>query len=233
MTALGGAGNGRRGSVGPEGAGGPGRLTMNATSSPAERLGVIGGTFDPPHYGHLVLAENARVQLDLDTVLFAPAAQPPHKPEEPITPVRHRVAMVEAIVADNGALALSQVDLERPGPHFTVDMLAILGEAYPEAALYFVMGGDSLAQFLSWRDPAGIVEQAHLAVMRRPGWEADVAELEEHLPGVRERLTWLDAPYLEISGTDLRRRVREGLPIRYLVPPSVREYVLEHGLYRR
>jgi len=232
MTPSDGAGNGRRGSVAPERRRRTRRAPGERDRPLAERLGVIGGTFDPPHYGHLVLAENARVQLDLDTVLFAPAGEPPHKPDEPISPVRHRAAMVEAVVADNAAFALSPVDLDRPGPHFTVDMLAILREAYPEAALYFVMGGDSLAQFLSWRDPAGIVEQAHLAVMRRPGWEADVAELEGRLPDVRERLTWLDAPYLELSGTDLRRRVREGLPIRYLVPPSVREYVVEHALYQ-
>ncbi|MFW6135900.1 MAG: nicotinate-nucleotide adenylyltransferase [Chloroflexota bacterium] len=198
-----------------------------------ERLGVMGGTFDPPHYGHLVLAENARVQLQLDRVLFVPAGEPPHKPEEPITPAHHRTAMVEATVADNAAFVLSRADLDRPGPHYSVDMLGILRGLHHEATLFFLIGGDSLAEFLSWRNPAGIVEQAHLAVMRRPGWEADVASLEARLPGIRERLTWLDAPHLEISGTDLRRRVRDGLPIRYLVPHPVLGYVREHGLYRR
>ncbi|MEA3377290.1 MAG: nicotinate-nucleotide adenylyltransferase [Chloroflexota bacterium] len=196
-------------------------------------MGVIGGTFDPPHYGHLVLAENARVQLKLDRVLFVPAGEPPHKPEEPITPVHHRTEMVAATVADNAAFVLSRVDLARPGPHYSVDMLGILRGIHHEAILFFLIGGDSLAEFLSWRNPGGIVEQVRLAVMRRPGWEADVASLEEQLPGIRERLTWLDAPHLEISGTDLRRRVRDGLPIRYLVPPPVRDYVYEHGLYGR
>lgn len=194
---------------------------------------MIGGTFDPPHYGHLVLAENARVQLKLDRVLFVPAGEPPHKPEEPITPVHHRTEMVAATVADNAAFVLSRVDLARPGPHYSVDMLGILRGIHHEAILFFLIGGDSLAEFLSWRNPGGIVEQVRLAVMRRPGWEADVASLEEQLPGIRERLTWLDAPHLEISGTDLRRRVRDGLPIRYLVPPPVRDYVYEHGLYGR
>ncbi|MFO7742815.1 MAG: nicotinate-nucleotide adenylyltransferase [Anaerolineae bacterium] len=196
-------------------------------------MGVIGGTFDPPHYGHLVLAENARVQLQLDRVLFVPAGEPPHKPERPITPAPHRTAMVEATVAENAAFVLSRVDLDRPGPHYSVDMLGILRDLHRAAMLFFLIGGDSLAEFLSWRNPGGIVEQAHLAVMGRPGWEADVASLEERLPGIRERLTWLDAPHLEISGTDLRRRVRDGLPIRYLVPPPVLGYVREHGLYRR
>lgn len=205
---------------------------VHPQTSQSERLGIIGGTFDPPHYGHLVLAENGRLQLDLDQVLFVPAAQPPHKPEQPITAACHRVAMVKSAIADNVAFQLSRVDLDRAGPNFTVDMLGIFREAHPQASFFFLMGGDSLAEFLSWRDPAGIVQQAHLGVMKRPGWEADVATLEEQLPGIGERLAWLDTPYLKISGTDLRRRVREGLPIRYLVPQAVRRYVAEHGLYR-
>jgi nicotinate-nucleotide adenylyltransferase len=192
----------------------------------------MGGTFDPPHYGHLVLAENARVQLGLGHVAFVPAGEPPHKPECPITPAHHRAAMVDAMVADNPAFVLSYVDLERPGPHYTVDMLAAFRARYPGAALFFLMGGDSLAEFLSWRNPSRIVEQVRLAVMRRAGWEADVASLARGLPGICERLAWIDAPHLEISGTELRRRVRDGLPIRYLLPPSVERYIREHGLYR-
>jgi nicotinate-nucleotide adenylyltransferase len=196
------------------------------------RLGVIGGTFDPPHYGHLVLAENAAVQLELDRVLFVPAGQPPHKPDRPITEARHRVAMVEVVVADNAAFRFSRVDVERSGPHYTVDMLGILQGRYPSATFFFLIGGDSLAEFVNWRDPAGILEQAQLVVMRRPGWRADLTSLREVLPGIEERLTWLDAPHLEISGTDLRRRVAQGLPIRYLVPPPIERYVREHRLYR-
>lgn len=195
------------------------------------RLGVIGGTFDPPHYGHLVLAENGRVQLNLDAVVFVPAGIPPHKPERPISPACHRVAMVEAAIRDNAAFRLSRVDVDRPGPHYTVDMLALLTEAHPESTLFFLIGGDSLAEFCSWRDPAAIMALAHLAVMERPGWEADVDGLEERIPQIRQWLAWVDGPHLEISGTDLRRRVRQGLPIRYLVPPAVRRYVLAHHLY--
>jgi nicotinate-nucleotide adenylyltransferase len=195
------------------------------------RLGVLGGTFDPPHYGHLVLAENARVQLRLGRVLFVLAGQPPHKPGSPITPACHRMAMVEAVIAGHPIFALSRVDLDRPGPHYTVDMLVLLQQEYPGAELFLLIGGDSLAQFLTWRDPAGIVRQARLAVMRRPGWEADLEALERAVPGLRERLAWLDAPYLDIAASDLRRRVRDGLPIRYLVPPPVENYVRAHGLY--
>jgi len=196
-----------------------------------KRLGVIGGTFDPPHYAHLVLAETARVQLHLDRVLFAPARKPPHKIVRPISPVHHRVAMVEAAIADNPAFALSRADLDRPGPNYTVRTLALLQQEFPEAELFFLIGGDSLSELHAWRDPAGIVQRARLAVMRRPGWEVDLETLERAVPGIRERLHWLDVPMLDISSTDLRRRVHDGLPIRYLVPPAVEEYIREHRLH--
>jgi nicotinate-nucleotide adenylyltransferase len=199
--------------------------------SQISKLGVIGGTFDPPHYGHLVLAENGRVQLRLDRVLFVPAKQPPHKPGRPITPAHHRVAMVEAAIAGNPAFVLSHVDLDRSGPHYTVEMLALLRRENPGADLYFLMGGDSLAEFLTWRDPVGIVQQARLAVMQRPGCEPDLVALEQAVPGLYERFVWLDAPYLDIAASDLRRRVRVGLPLRYLVPPPVEDYIREYHLY--
>ncbi len=201
------------------------------------RLGIIGGTFDPPHYGHLALAENARAQLQLDRVLFVLAGQPPHKPDRPITSAHHRVAMVEAAIADHSAFALSRVDLDRAGPHYTVETLALLrqeypaGRDYPAAELFFLIGEDSLAQFPTWRDPANIVRQARLAVMPRPGYEPDLEMLERAVPGLRERLVWLDAPCLDIAASDMRRRAREGLPLRYLVPPPVEVYIREHRLY--
>ncbi|MGQ9466546.1 MAG: nicotinate-nucleotide adenylyltransferase [Anaerolineae bacterium] len=196
------------------------------------RLGVLGGTFDPPHYGHLALAETARFQLGLARVLFVPAGDPPHKPGYPLSPAVHRAAMVEAAIADNPAFILSRVDLDRPGPHYTVEMLALLRGVFAEAEFYFLMGGDSLAEFLTWYNPAGIVRQATLAVMERPGWTADMTALERGVPGIRERVVWLDAPRLDLSATDLRRRVREGLPIRYLVPPAVEAYIRKHHLYQ-
>jgi nicotinate-nucleotide adenylyltransferase len=199
--------------------------------SQVTRLGVVGGTFDPLHHGHLVLAENARVQLRLDRVLFVLAGQPPHKSYQPITPAHHRVAMVEAAIASNAAFALSRVDLDRPGPHYTVEMLALLRQEYPRAELFFLMGGDSLAEFPTWRDPAGIARQARLVVMQRAGYEPDLAALEQVVPGVRGRLVWLDTLYLDIAASDLRRRVREGLPLRYLVPSPVEIYIREHRLY--
>jgi nicotinate-nucleotide adenylyltransferase len=195
------------------------------------RLGVLGGTFDPPHYGHLVLAENSRVQLGLERVFFVLAGQPPHKLRCPVASSRHRLAMVEAAVAGNPSFAVSRIDLGRPGPHYTVDMLALLGQEYPAAELFFLMGGDSLAHFITWRDPAGIARRARLAVMQRPGHAPDVETLEGVVPGIAERLAWLDVPRLDIASSDLRRRVREGLPLRYLVPPAVETYICEQRLY--
>ncbi len=209
-----------------------GRVTnLQSPISNLQSLGVLGGTFDPPHYGHLALAESARVQLHLDRVLFVPAGQQPLKPGRPTTPAHHRVAMVEAAIADNPAFTLSRVDLDRAGPHYTVETLALLRQEHPEAELFFLMGGDSLADLFAWRDPASIVRQARLVVMRRPGYEPDLDALERAIPGLRERLVWLDAPCLGLAASDLRRRVREGLPLRYLVPPPVEAYVRQHRLY--
>jgi nicotinate-nucleotide adenylyltransferase len=208
-----------------------GGVTTIESHAQISRLGILGGTFDPPHYGHLVLAENGRAQLGLTRVLFVLAGQPPHKPDSPVTPAFHRVAMVEAAIAGNSGFSLSRVDLDRPGPHYTVDMLALLQREYPGAALYFLMGGDSLAQFLTWRDPAGIARQAWLAVMWRSAHSPDLEELEGAVPGIRERIIWLDVPDLDIASTDLRRRAREGLPLRYLVPSQVEAYIREYQLY--
>ncbi len=196
-----------------------------------ETLGILGGTFDPPHYGHLALAENGRAQLGLDRVLFVPAGQQPLKLNQDITPAHHRAAMVEAAIADNPAFALSRVDLDRPGPHYTTDTLALLQETHPQATLFFLIGSDSLAQLDAWHDPAGILQQARLAVMQRPGWEVDMTKLEHAVPGIGERVVWLDTPCLDIAASDLRRRVRQGLSLRYLVPPPVAAYIHKHRLY--
>jgi nicotinate-nucleotide adenylyltransferase len=195
------------------------------------RLGILGGTFDPPHVGHLVLAENARVQLALDRILFVLAGQPPHKPRQPITGGVRRAEMVEAAIAGNDAFCVSRVDLERPGPHYTVDTLALLHDRHPDAEFFFLMGGDSLEEFPHWRDAPGILRQTRLAVMPRWGARPDMERLERAVPGISQRLSWLDVPTLDISSTELRRRVRQDLPLRYLVPAAVETYIQALGLY--
>jgi nicotinate-nucleotide adenylyltransferase len=210
--------------------------------APGERLGVLGGTFDPPHYGHLVLADTARVQLGLKRVLFAPAGQPPHKPESQPSVVMHRVALVEMALADAGepAFVLSRVDLDRPGPHFTVDTLRLLHAAFPAAEMWFLIGADSLVDLPEWRDPARIITLARLAVLSRPGFRPDLDALAERPAfedarlqkvDLRQRIDWLIGPSLDVSSSALRERAQRGLPLRYLVPPSVEAYVRRHGLY--
>jgi nicotinate-nucleotide adenylyltransferase len=194
--------------------------------------GILGGTFDPPHIGHLILAECACDALGLDQVLFAPAAEPPHKHHLPITPVEHRVAMVSAAIANNPRFVLSDVDMQRPGPHYTADTLSLLHEAMPDTDLYFVMGGDSLHDIDSWHKPQVIIDHARLAVMRRPGAVIDLSGLESRLPGISKRVVFVDAPIIGISATNLRERLQAGHSIRYQVPDGVEQYINTHKLYR-
>jgi nicotinate-nucleotide adenylyltransferase len=206
------------------------------------RLGILGGTFDPPHYGHLLLADTARVQLRLDRVLFAPAGQPPHKPSDQPSPVVQRVALVQAALTDAAepAFALSRVDLDRPGPHYTVDLLQILRKRHPGAETWFLIGTDSLDDLPSWRDPTRIIALTRLAVLQRPGYQPDLDEVQARLdPGdgsaapadLHQRVDWLIGPALAVSSSALRERARQGFPLRYLVPPSVEAYVRDHRLY--
>ena len=197
------------------------------------RYGVLGGSFDPPHYGHLALAETARVQLELERVLFVPAGQPPHKRASTLSPAEARAAMTQAAIADNPAFALSRVDLDRAGPHYTVEMLALLRVQYPQVrGWFFLLGEDLLHDFPRWRDPDGILRQATLAVMPRRQLPTDVDALCTRFPQLAGRLVRLNAPPVDFSATDLRRRVRAGLPLRRLVPPAVEAYIREQGLYK-
>jgi nicotinate-nucleotide adenylyltransferase len=195
------------------------------------RLGILGGTFDPPHIAHLAMADQARGQLNLSRVLFVPAGQPPHKLSQVVTSVEQRVAMTQLAIAGEAGFELSRVDLDRPGPHYTADMLALMRAAYPDDELHLLIGSDSLRDLLTWRDPARVIAQARLAVMRRPEAEPDMRALESALPGIGSRVDWVDAPWLDVSAHDIRRRVRAGLSIRHLVPHSVERYIADHALY--
>ena len=196
-------------------------------------MGIMGGSFDPPHIAHLLTAETAREALRLDLVLFLPVAQQPLKLGRPATPVGHRVAMTRLAIEDNPHFALSTVDVDRPGPSYTVDTLRILSEqAGQGCALWFIIGADSLATFPTWRDPQGILALSRLAVVRRPGITTDVEQIERQVPGIGERIDWVDAPLIDISATGIRRRASQGLSMRYRVPEPVRLYIETHGLYR-
>jgi nicotinate-nucleotide adenylyltransferase len=178
------------------------------------------------------MADVAREQLDLDHVMWVVAAQPPHKHNQSVSLVEHRLKMVELVLADNPAFELSRLDVERPGPHYTVDMLSILADHYPGSDLFFLLGADSLRHLLEWHDPAGIIRHARLVVMERPGICYDLAMLESSIPGLRERVIVLDAPLIDISSSEIRARAASGRSIRYLLPANVETYIHTHGLYR-
>ena len=196
-------------------------------------LGILGGTFDPPHIGHLLLAETALDACNLSKMLMGPAADPPHKQNNHVTPIAHRLAMLKLAIAGNPRLEISTVDIDRPGPHYTVDMLDILGQAHPGMDLYFAMGDDSLADLTTWRDPAGILARARLIVMNRTDHEFDLSKLKLTLPTIESRVVALrDVPIAGVSSTRLRDRIHKGLSVRYQLPQSVEQYIAENGLYR-
>jgi nicotinate-nucleotide adenylyltransferase len=196
------------------------------------RIGVLGGTFDPVHYGHLVIAEDARAYLQLEKVLFVPAHQPPHKPQGTYSAFEHRVNMLRLAIAHNRRFELSLIEAERPGPSYTVDTLqALQDELDSQAALYLIIGMDSLANILDWCCPAKLLGLCRIVVAERAGYQVDLAGLEKQLPGLRDSLELIDTPELSISSTDLQDRLQRGLPIRYQVPRQVEAYIREHGLY--
>jgi nicotinate-nucleotide adenylyltransferase len=201
------------------------------TASP--RVGILGGTFDPIHNGHLVIAEEVRVRLGLDRVLFIPARLSPLKMDEQPASGQHRCRMIELAIADNVHFALSRVDLDRPRPSYTVDTLRILQKELGEGTqIFFIMGQDALETLPHWRDPEEIVELAQLVVAQRPGYEPDVETLATKVPGLRPRLILLETPELSVSSTELRRRISTGWPIRYQVPDAVMRYIQQEYLYQ-
>ncbi|MCJ7620549.1 MAG: nicotinate-nucleotide adenylyltransferase, partial [Anaerolineae bacterium] len=187
-----------------------------------QRIGVIGGTFDPIHYGHLAAAEEARVRVNLEKVLFVVALLPPHKLDEDVTPVEHRLAMVRLGIASNPHFEISLVDVDRPGPSFTVDTISMLQEQWgPDTELFFVMGLDSLVEVPTWHQPERLIRLCHLVAVSRPRFEVDMRQLEASVPGISSRVEIIDMPEVDISSSDLQRRVKEGLPIKYQVPEEV------------
>ena len=195
------------------------------------RLGVFGGSFDPPHLGHLVLAEAALRGLGLNRVLWVLTPAPPHKQGWKISPLAVRERMVSIMVEQNPQFDFSRVEMERPGPHYMVDTVMELGRRWPGDALVLLLGGDSLRDLPSWGRPQLLIEQCTLGVMRRPGAEPRLAELEEVLPGISKRTEFFDAPRMDISSSEIRRRVRSGAAYDHLVLPRVAAVIAGEGLY--
>jgi len=194
------------------------------------RLGLFGGTFDPPHYGHLVLAQEAFWRLSLERVLFLPARQNPLKRGDSSSDAETRCAMVECAIDGDPRFELSRVDLDRPGLSFTVELLKALQA--PDRELFFLAGADILAELPRWHAPSEVLALATLVVASRPGAPPpDIKDLERRLPGASNRVRLLDVPGIDISSTDLRARVASGAPIRYLTPPAVEAVIAERKLY--
>jgi nicotinate-nucleotide adenylyltransferase len=194
------------------------------------RIGLMGGTFDPIHHGHLVAAEEARWQFDLDTVLFVPTGQPWQKPVG-VSPAEDRYRMTVIATASNPAFEVSRVEIDHPGPTYTVDTLRRLrAELGEDARLFFITGADAVLHILTWKDREEVLALAEFIAATRPGY--DLERLTERLPLARERLHPMEIPMLAISSTEIRARVAHGAPIQYLVPDGVVEYVAERGLYR-
>ncbi|MEW6403076.1 MAG: nicotinate-nucleotide adenylyltransferase [Chloroflexota bacterium] len=198
-----------------------------------QRIGLFGGTFDPPHLAHLLLASEAAYQFDLSRVLWVLTPNPPHKDNDPITALEHRLALIHLTIADNPIFELSRLELDRPGPHFSVDTVKLLAAQDPNADITLLIGGDSLHDFPTWRSPSDLVTAVHqIGVMHRPGDSVDLPALEEHIPGLTEKVRFVDTLLQDISSTEIRRRIRNGEPYRYYVLPSVYEYIVEHRLYQ-
>jgi len=197
-------------------------------------IGIFGGTFDPIHTGHLIIAEEARLRLGLSQVIFVPAGEPWLKEDRIISSGEHRLEMVRLAIAANPFFRASTVDLERPGPSYTVDTLTDLRrELGEEANFYFILGLDALVEFSTWREPERIVQVCHLVAAKRPeARDLDLESLERSIPGISHRVVILDNPLIDMSSSEIRERVGKGLPITDLVPEAVARYIREQGLYK-
>jgi nicotinate-nucleotide adenylyltransferase len=198
-----------------------------------ETLGIYGGTFDPPHLGHLILAAEALSQLQLTRVLWVLTPQPPHKPENPITALDHRLEMLKLAIADTPGFELSTIEFERPGPHYTIDTLNALQSKFPSAQLVLLVGSDSMRDLPTWRCPAEIVASVSaFGVMQRPTDQMDTLALEQFFPGIGEKIYLVDTPQLEISSSMIRNRVSTGGHFRYYLSHGVYDYIQQNRLYR-
>ena len=187
------------------------------------RLGILGGTFDPPHIGHLIAAQEVHRQLGLDRLLLVPAAVPPHKRDERVTPGALRLAMLRAAIGEEDRFEVSEIELERDGPSYTVDTLRTLRDRHPDAGLFLAIGADQLAEFGSWKAPDEIAELATLVAFGRGGRSPDTD---------RWPAETVDVPEIDLSSTRIRERVAAGEPIRYWVPAAVEAIIEREGLYR-
>jgi nicotinate-nucleotide adenylyltransferase len=196
------------------------------------RIGVFGGTFDPPHIGHLILAEEACYQMNLDRILWLLTPNPPHKPDQVLAPLMQRLRMVALTIRGNSNFELSRVDIDRPPPHYALDTMRLLLGAAPGNKWFFLEGEDSLRDLPDWHQPQALVDLVDgFGVMRRPGVFFDSISMEKQITGLSKKLFWLDTPLIEISSSDIRERILRGAPYQYFLSPAVHELIAENHLY--
>lgn len=201
------------------------------TMTRSGRLGIMGGTFDPVHHGHLIAAEEARHAFDMDEVVFVPTGDPWQKEDRRVTPPEERYLMTVIATAPNPRFSVSRLEIEREGPTYTIDTLRAFQDAFGGSSeLFFITGADAIMQILSWKDPSDVLALATFVAAKRPGH--DLSQLGSLGAEIAERVRVLEIPALAISSTEVRARVADGRPIRYLVPDAVAEYVYKRGLYR-
>jgi nicotinate-nucleotide adenylyltransferase len=198
------------------------------------RVGMIGGSFDPIHVGHLSIAREVCERLGLSRMVFVPAGQPPHKLDKRLADAGHRLAMVQLAIAGRPRLRMSRIDVDRPGPCYSVDTVRLLRDEYgPGARIYFLIGADSLAELPTWYRPGELLRRCTVVAVGRPGYDVDLEATERLFPGAPPIVYLELASPVDVSSTDIRRRVAEGRSIRGLVPEAVERYIHRHGLYRR
>jgi nicotinate-nucleotide adenylyltransferase len=197
------------------------------------RIGIFGGTFDPPHLGHLILAEEAKYQLHLDTVLWVLTPLPPHKQNQTITPVEKRISMVRISIEDNESFIFSDVEIKKPPPYYSVDTVDLLRKNNPKAKLIFLMGADALRGLTKWKQVDAFVKTCNeIGVMLRPGTKLDLSILEKEIPDVIPKLRFIHAPMIEISSHEIRRRIIAGEPVRYFLKKEVYGFIKGKHIYK-
>ena len=196
------------------------------------KIGLLGGTFDPPHWGHLWLAETARAQLGLTKVLFLPVGQPPHKQGKVVTAVSHRLQLTQLAIQDTPYFELDTIDMDREPPQVTVTLLPLLQQAQPQTQFWWLIGADSLRDLPTWYEPQQLIQLCRLAVLPRPGVDVVWPSLKTAVPGIETAVDMLDGPQLNLSSTEIRAWVKAGHSIRHLVPTAVQRYIDQKRLYR-